>query len=85
MQHFLKVRAIPNADFMIQIKPMFVPTAPDAPEALVMLPDGLLHPRFAQKKLGMGAWVTAHAFVFEQLQKKRTLFFLRRKSPYIRT
>lgn len=69
-----------NSDFMLQIKPLIVPSTLNEPEAQVMLPDGLLHPRFAQKKLGMGAWVTAHPFVIEQLHRKRTHLFLMQKT-----
>ena len=65
---------------MLQIKPVIIPATIDAPESLVLLPDGLLHPRFAPKKLGMGVWVTAHAFVIEQLYRKRTCSVLIQKT-----
>lgn len=71
---------VTDPDFMLQIKPMIVPAALDAPETLAMLPDGILHPRFSQKKLGMGAWVTAHPFVIEQLHKKRMWYALTQKT-----
>ena len=57
---------------MIQIKPVHLPSSEEHPPEITMAPDGILHPRFAMRKPGIGAWVTADQTVFKDLYKRRT-------------
>ncbi|WFD33465.1 hypothetical protein MCUN1_000278 [Malassezia cuniculi] len=45
-------------DFLVQLKVVH------SPSGLVYVPDGVLHPKFAQRRLGKGVWVCADQFVF---------------------
>ncbi|KOS12607.1 hypothetical protein Malapachy_0415 [Malassezia pachydermatis] len=66
VSHFV----LPKA-FMIQIKPVHLPSSEEHPPEITMAPDGILHPRFAMRKPGIGAWVTADQTVFKDLYKRQ--------------
>lgn len=48
-------------DFLVQLKAVHVP------RGLAYVPDGVLHPRFARRRLGKGVWVCADQVVFRAL------------------
>jgi hypothetical protein len=52
------------AVFLIALRPAILPRDPSK---LYLLPDGVLHPRYAQPKTGKGYWVTCRRDVLEAL------------------
>lgn len=57
---------------MIQLKPVLLPAAGDGcGEEQTMLPDAILHPRFAQRKPGKGLWFCADQMVYERLRQRQ--------------
>uniref|UniRef100_V5GEX6 Uncharacterized protein n=2 Tax=Kalmanozyma brasiliensis (strain GHG001) TaxID=1365824 RepID=V5GEX6_KALBG len=71
-------RILPTS-LMLQLKPVTLPNSTTAipskskragSERIVMLPDQILHPKFARKKPDKGLWVTLDPRVYAQLHKK---------------
>ncbi|WFD30759.1 hypothetical protein MSPP1_001783 [Malassezia sp. CBS 17886] len=57
-----------TAALMIQLKAVALP---EGGGAQILLPDGILHPRFAQKKTGRGMWVCGDREVFGRLLERQ--------------
>lgn len=79
MLRFLTVRYEAHVGLMIQLKVVHIPKGEGT--ELTLLPDAILHPRYAQKKLGKGMWVLGDQQVFQRLQEKRTWRGSRRNAP----
>lgn len=73
------VRYEAHVGLMIQLKVVHIPKGEGT--ELTLLPDAILHPRYAQKKLGKGMWVLGDQQVFQRLQEKRTWRGSRRNAP----
>ena len=75
---FQKARRCANPELMIQLKAARIP---GDREEYTMVPDGVLHPKFAQKKLGRGMWVCNDQRVVQRLHDRRTWAYSRRNAP----
>lgn len=58
---------------MIQLKPVLIPSQqPDAETEQTLLPNGILHPRFAQQKPGNGFWLACDRVLYARMRERRT-------------
>lgn len=79
-QHYLEV-SIANLtrnstlmkpeDLMIQLKPVIMSRAGTQLFEQTLVPEGILHPRFAQRKSGASLYITGDQYVLQQLLQKR--------------
>lgn len=58
-------------DLMIQLKPVIMPRADRRSVEQTLVPEGILHPRFAQRKSGASLYITGDQYVLQQLLQKR--------------